>query len=135
MRSFVLIFALILVVLTGCDKNKERAEFNAHYKGTFIRTTGSPLDDPIVANISLHFTEDTFSGASNVGNYPAICSGNFTISQTKINVVNKCYFTANFDWTLIFKGEYYYEQNGNQLRIWRTYPNGAMDIYQLTKED
>ena len=133
MRNYILLFALIVAAFTSCDKNKEKNAFDAHYKGTFVRTTSTPSEDPVIANVTLDFTETSFSGNSDVNDYPAICSGTFTISQTKINVANKCYFTANFDWTLIFKGEYQYEQNGEQLRIWRSYSNGTMDVYQLEK--
>jgi len=127
--------ALLLFVLAGCNKADGSKEFEAHYTGTFVRMDGTPLNDPIVSNVTLNFTNNTFSGTSNVHNYPALCSGTFTISQTRIIVNNTCFFTANFDWTYIFKGEYNYEQKGNQLRIWRTYPDGTTDIYQLTKQD
>ncbi len=42
-------------------------------------------------------------------------------------------FTANFDWTYIFKGEYEVEADGKKLRILRRYPNGFIDVYNLEK--
>jgi hypothetical protein len=135
MRLVTLFFALLIFVLTGCDKSKENKEFAASYKGTFIRTDNTQLGDPIVSNVTLSFTLNTFNGSSDARNYPTICSGSFTISQSKLRVTNSCYFTADFDWTLVFKGEYNYELNDNHLRIWRTYANGLQDIYDLTKEE
>lgn len=135
MRILTLWFSLLLMVLVGCAKADDDKGFSARYKGVFVRTTGSPLYDPMAASITLNFTENTFSGTSDAPKYSAICSGTFTISQTKITIHNKCIFTADFDWTYIFKGEYNYEQNGDELRIWRTYANGYTDIYQLTKEN
>jgi hypothetical protein len=135
MRLVTLYFALLMFILAGCDKSKENKEFTASYKGTFIRTDNTELGDPIVSNVTLSFTKNTFSGSGDIRSYPAICSGTFTISQSKISVSNSCYFTADFDGTLIFTGTYEYEQTGNRLLIWRTYANGKQDIYDLTKEE
>jgi hypothetical protein len=135
MRLVTLFFVLLMFVLTGCDKSKENKEFTARYNGTFIRTDDMQLGDPIISNVTLSFTKNTFRGSSDTRSYPAICSGTFTISQSKISVSNSCFFTADFDGTLIFTGSYEYEQMGNRLRIWRTYANGKQDIYDLIKEE
>ena len=134
MRSLLLILMLSLL-FAACEKKDLEKEFSAHYTGTFVRMRlpASPLEDPIVSNVTLHFTENTFNGTSSVVKYPAICSGKFTISQSKIQVENTCFFTAEFDWTFIFNGEYSYELNGDDLKIWRDYPNGYRDIYTLKK--
>lgn len=135
MRILTLWAALLLVVLAGCRKEDDQLPFAASYTGTFTRTDGSPLGDPIVSNVTLHLSEKAFTGTSDVRNYPAICSGGFSINQSKIVIANSCYFTADFNWTFIFDGEYNYELKGNQLHIWRTYANGATDIYKLTKTE
>ena len=134
MRLLLFVFMLSLL-FTACEKKELEQEFSAHYTGTFMRVQEpqSPLENPITSNVTLHFTEKTFSGTSSVAKYPAICSGNFTISQSKINVENTCFFTADFDWTFIFQGEYSYELNGDDLKIWRDYSNGFRDVYQLKK--
>jgi hypothetical protein len=135
MRILTLWAALLLFVLVGCDKADDLKPFAASYKGTFIRTDGSPLGDPIVSNVTLHLSETAFTGNSDMRNYPAICSGNFTINQSKMIIANSCYFTTEFDGTFIFDGEYNYELKGNQLHIWRTYADGKTDIYKLTKAE
>lgn len=134
MRLISLCFALVVFMLSSCEKSDKVEPFAARYKGHFVRTTGNALENPAMSNVTLEFTDNTFSGSSNTMNYPAICQGSFTISQTKINISNSCMFTANFDWTLIFNGEYNYDLSGDQLRIWRDYPDGKRDQYELRKE-
>jgi hypothetical protein len=133
MRLVTLLSILLLYILTGCNKSEENKEFAATYTGLFVRTNDAPSYCPMVANVTLNFTKNSFNGTSNARNYPAICSGTFTISQSKIEVKNSCYFTADFDGTFIFDGTYEYEQSGNKLRIWRTYANGFKDGYDLTR--
>jgi hypothetical protein len=133
MKYMALLIALGTILLSGCNKAKEDQPFAANYKGTFVRMGDSPAYSPIIADVTLNFTENTFSGTSNSKNYPAICSGSFDISQSKINVNNSCFFTADFDGTLIFQGAYNYEIKGDSLSIWRTYPNGGEDVYLLAK--
>ncbi len=126
---------LILLLTTGCEKEKVPENFNALYTGTFMRTYKNASEDPATAQVTLNFTETAYSGSSNMGHYPDICKGKFTISQTKINATTECMFTAEFDWTLIFSGEYDYDLKGDSLRIWRTYPDGSKDMYQLLKAE
>lgn len=134
MRILTLWAALLLLVLAACRKTDEPQPFAASYKGTFTRTDGSPLGDFIVSNVTLHLSENAFTGTSDMRHYPAICSGNFTINQSKMVIANTCYFTAELDGTFIFNGEYNYELKGDRLHIWRTYANGATDIYKLTRK-
>jgi len=121
------------LLISSCDKNELEKDFSANYTGTFIRTNTSPIENPATANVTIQFTDTSFSGTSDVNHYPAICSGTFRISQTKLEVVNKCAFTADFDWTYIFKGQYNYELKNDSLLIWREYENGVKDIYKLAK--
>ena len=133
MRLISLFIALVAFLLSGCDKAEEDRPFAANYKGTFVRINDYPTYSPIVAAVTLNFTENTFTGTSESRNYPAICTGSFTISQSKIQVNNTCLFTADFDGTLIFEGAFHYEIKGDSLSIWRTYPNGGKDLYRLAK--
>ena len=134
MRLIALFIALVSFVVTGCDKSDEEPDFAASYSGTFTRMDPSPAYSPVVSNVTIDFTDKTFAGSSDSRSYPAICNGSFSITQSKITVVNSCFFTADFDWSLIFKGDYNYELIGKELRIWRDYPNGQKDIYTLTKK-
>lgn len=134
MRLITLCIALATFILAGCDKTEDVPSFAAHYKGYFVRTSGSSLENPVVSNVTIDFTENKFYGTTAIKNYPAICNGSFSISQSKIKIVNNCMFTADFDWTFIFNGEYNYELSGDHLRIWRDYPDASQDLYDLRKE-
>jgi hypothetical protein len=82
--------------------------------------------------VSLLFTDNRFEGSSDIMNYPAICGGTFIVQDNMINFADSCTWTANFDWTLILKGQYTIEKNGGAVKIWRT--NGAIkDEYILAK--
>jgi hypothetical protein len=87
------------------------------YKGQFIRT--SPYAKYTPSNVTIEFTSDQFSGQSQVTDFPAICSGTFSIEGTEINFENECFFTADFDWTLILKGTYQFKVTGIQLEMTR----------------
>ena len=121
-----------MLVLAGCRKDSISENLQGVYKGSFARTAG-PLANPISSTVTVHFSETEFSGSSSIQSYPAICEGSFTATSSTINAQNRCYFTANFDWSYIFDGEYSYLKEGASLRIWRDYPDGTRDIYELQK--
>ena len=128
----VLCALLLAVVFFSCQKNSSddssANEIYGRYTGTFNRTGGDTV------NVSLFFkNNNTFEGSGNRLNYPALCGGNFSRSGTDLAVDDTCAWTANFDWTLIFDGNYKVNFTGaNSVRIWRT--NGAVtDEYLLTR--
>jgi len=128
-----LILALFTVVLvSACKKDTTGKIRDGKYVGTFSRS--NPLSNTGSSNVTLIFDGNRFSGSSDITNYPAICKGTFNAGSSKMEVVNECMFTANFDWTYIFKGEYDYEVEGNELRIFKRYPNtDDIDSYNLTR--
>lgn len=99
------------------------------YKGTFFRTYA---DGPNyeVANVTITFTKDQFSGVSDKIHYPAICHGTYHLVGQDIDFTNACIFTANFDWSLILSGKYQVTSNDNQLIVVRT-SGSVMDHYIL----
>ena len=132
MKQFVALFSFVLV-LAACEKsnnndNPAANELYGRYRGTFNRTG---MD---TANVSLYFKEAaSFEGTGGALNYPSICSGSFQVSGNSLVVNDTCAWTANFDWTLIFDGNYNINFTGeNSVRIWRT--NGAVtDEYLLNR--
>ena len=104
---------------------------DGEYSGTFNRSAPNIRTRP--AKVTLSITRNKFKGTSNIKNYPAICEGTFTVNGSKIDVSNDCMFTADFDWSLILKGEYEYELSGKQLKITRSYPGDKYDSYTLEK--
>jgi hypothetical protein len=134
MKRLLAFSILFYIFLTACNKNNinNAALSGTVYKGTFIRTHPNARFAP--ANVSITFDSTRFSGTSDTRNYPAICSGTHKIAGQKLTVLNDCMFTADFDGTLIFKGEYDYELSGNELRITKSYPGNMYDSYILQKQ-
>jgi len=133
MRNIVLTL-LVAVLFIACSKDEDSRNLEGVYTGTFTRTDPSGGNAP-TANVTLNLTETNFSGQSDVINYPAICTGSYTLEGNKVKVGNTCLFTPNFDGTLIFNGEYTYEFDGTNLKIWKEYSNGSKDIYVLRRKD
>jgi hypothetical protein len=131
MRQLLGLLTFVLV-LSACEKsnndNSEANELYGRYRGTFNR---SGMD---TAQVSFFFKEDkTFEGTGGPLNYPSICSGTYLQNGNSLVVNDTCAWTANFDWTLIFDGNYDINFTGqNSVRIWKT--NGAVtDEYLLTR--
>jgi hypothetical protein len=132
MRQISALLALVLV-LTACKKEKSNDNsslnsFYGRYTGTFNR---SGLD---TSHVDLYFKDDkSFEGSSDRTNYPAICDGKFQLNGTSLMADDTCSWTANFDWTLIFDGNYTISfSDNNSVRVWRT--NGTItDEYNLRK--
>jgi len=83
------------------------------------------------SNVIIEFTSNQFSGESDVTNFPAVCTGTYTLEDGGIIFENECFFTADFDWTLILKGTYQYQVTGSRLEIMRI-KNDVTDKYILT---
>ena len=131
MRLTALCICLALL-LSACRKesreNNNEGELRGRYTGTFARTG---MD---TARVEFLFRDDnTFEGSSDHTNYPAICSGSFDETAVSLEVNDTCTWTANFDWTLIFDGNYSisYGEN-NSVRIWRSNGNST-DEYLLVR--
>ncbi len=131
----LIVFCLCLMtVITACEKDGNSDidtgvnELIGRYTGTFVRTG---LDTAIV---NIFFKEDgTFEGSSNAVHYPAICRGTFERDGLTLLVNDTCAWTANFDWTLIFDGNYSISLGeNNTARIWRT-TGTVTDEYLLTR--
>jgi len=133
MRQILVLLGIVLFI-SACEKNKnDNNPSNDHsiygrYAGTFYRTG---MDSTSV-QLSL-LSDNKFEGTSSRPLYPAICSGHFTFDGNALAVNDTCTWTANFDWTLIFDGNYNVSFTGdNTVRIWRT-SGSATDEYLLTK--
>lgn len=130
MRQLI-VLTLMSLFVAGCEKDLIPGKLEGRYKGTFQRIT-SGVADPLMAQVSLHLSHKDFTGSSTIPRYPAICEGTYTTTGSGIKISNSCYFTADFDWTLIFSGDYQYERAGDSLIIWKEYPDGE-DIYRLKR--
>lgn len=99
------------------------------YTGTFQRT-GSP-----VSTVTITFSGSNWAGQSQTLQYPALCQGGYsTTIEGDISFDDVCFWTANFDWTLILTGEYDFIMDGRNIELTKGYYNGTKDVYKLTRQ-
>ena len=121
-----LLIVLGLVLMMRCNKNdveNAQSEISGAYIGIFERNGNT-------SNIELNFMNGIYSGESEIEKFPAICNGNYLISNNTIEFENVCVWTAEFDWTLILGENWNYTKENNILIM--TKSNG--DKYTLTKQ-
>lgn len=127
---YITFLLLGAVLFTGaCRKSKLTGAIPAGtYSGTFQRTGGP------VANVVISFSASGWTGRSDAEHYPALCEGRYTTNGNNASFECTCFWTANFDWSLILHGEYTFSVNGSRLEISKVYNNGVTDSYQLTRQ-
>jgi hypothetical protein len=123
---------MVTICFFSCQKENgeiDGQELSGRFKGTFNRSSSTET-----AQVNITFKSDmTYEGTGGPSNYPAICGGTFQRNGNKLAVKDTCAWTANFDWSLIFDGNYSVEFTGeNTVRIWRTLRN-LTDEYRLTR--
>lgn len=107
------IFTLIFL-LSSCQKDDLVTIMDGQYKGTFTVTYSSgTLSGPTI----LELKDGKFSCSGNTDRIPAGGSGTFASDNKKITFNDENFWTADFDWNLILKGEYDYTFDGNKLII------------------
>jgi heat shock protein HslJ len=125
----------VLAVLLACESDEDQAPaigpLSGTYTGTFIRS--SPLVKYEPASVTINFEGSRFSGYSNIARYPAICRGTYTISGSTITFADECFWTADFDWTLILSGTFSMTVTGDELVLERSYGEFDHDRYVLQK--
>lgn len=80
--------------------------------------------------VEIEFQNMIFSGQSEKTKFPAICEGNYSIINDSINFENTCFWTAEFDWTLILGGKWKYEVSKDHLILRKT----NVDRYILARK-
>lgn len=125
MKLKILFLIGIVFITFACNSDDEnsRPEINGEYTGVFERNEKT-------SNVVLNLNNGIYSGESKTVKFPAICNGNYSISNNSIQFQSKCAWTAEFDWTLILDNEWSYSLNGDILIL--TKSNG--DKYTLTKQ-
>ncbi|BFP41705.1 hypothetical protein FGF1_25500 [Flavobacteriaceae bacterium GF1] len=115
---------MVFIVL-ACKNDDDTIEpdIDGAYTGIFERNGNT-------SNVTLNLNDGMYSGESDTEVFPAICSGNYSISNDSITFTDECFWTADFDWTLILNEEWNYSLNGSTLIL--TKNNG--DKYTLTKQ-
>ena len=131
MKKIGCLVALSLLLFTCRKSENSRGVppgFAGIYMGIFHRTGMDTVQ------VSISFLDDnTFRGSGGRANYPAICRGQYALSGNSLMIGDQCNWTADFDWSLIFNGNYTIDFTGqNGIRIWRT-SAGITDEYVLGK--
>ena len=103
-----------------------------NYEGTFTKDCADCTTE--TSRVKINFDNSQFSGETDNGHkLPAIGKGVYTIDRSKIDFNNASFWTADFDWRLILKGEYRYELAGDVLRLEKA-EDGYTYVYLLTKQ-
>jgi hypothetical protein len=117
--------ALLALVLVCCQTDPgliKADQLIGTYKGIFIR-------DSDTASVEIKITEMSLTGSSDRTTFPAICTATYIIEGNNITFENTCFWTANFDWSLILDGLWQYQLINEHLTF--THKNG--DRYILDK--
>ena len=126
MKTKILFLLTVLIITFSCNKDNENVEPNleGQYIGTFERNGNT-------SNVELDLNNGEYSGESEIVKFPAICNGNYIVSNNSIEFENQCFWTAEFDWTLILNENWNYTFENNILTMIKS--NG--DKYILTKQE
>lgn len=120
----------VLLLTAACRKTTPTiTALDGTYSGTFQRQQGVVGQ---VSQVSLVFSGNHWTGTSQYPHYPGLCNGTYTISGNKITFINNCFWTADFDWSLILGKEYDLSVNGNAIEITR-FGATYLDAYRLSK--
>lgn len=122
--------ALFLASCSGEAVQKPK-HLSGEYTGTFMRT--SPLANYPTRDVSMTFAGPNFSGTGDDPQYPGICNGTFNIQGYEIEFTNACFWTANFDWTLILSGKYEYSVSGDSVTLIKRMGD-ISDSYHLVRK-
>jgi hypothetical protein len=123
MKTNILILLFGILTMLSCDKDNIQKGIDGKYSRTFQRGGDS-------SNVELTLSDTGFSGESEIVKFPAICNGNYLITERVIKFENQCPWTAEFDWSLILNGTWNYSLTNDTLIL----TNSIGDIYTLTKQ-
>ena len=119
----------IIIIAVSCKKTVVIP--NGIYSGTFQRLTDTGGQ---VSNVTMRFSFHNWAGQSDVQKYPALCNGTYKENSDSITFVNVCFWTADFDWSLILNGNYKINLTGSELELTRSYNGLYTDVYKLTRQ-
>lgn len=134
-----LIITLLSFSFIGCEAGEDvpLSNLDGKYVGYFQRTVGK--EPGHVSQIRLKFTSNTWEGHSDTPQYPALCKGTYELKGSKILFENNCFFTADFDWSLILNGEYTVKYSGNTVTMTKVISpenqNQIIDVFTLQPID
>jgi hypothetical protein len=136
MKKLIPLLLIAIIAVPACETDLDKLP-DGSYTGTFQRQ--SPSGSGEIANVTITFSSNSWTGQSDKDKYPALCHGTYKLDNTKIIFTNDCPWTAEFDWSLILSGEYTFELRGEHLEIIRDFSGQTnyiwTDIYTLTNQN
>jgi hypothetical protein len=127
--SFLLIG---FTVLFSCsDKENSQQPLAGDYVGTFYRTRDNVK--VLESAITLVFNNGEFSGGGANHQSPAVCRGTYSLGVNEVDFANQCFFTANFDWTLILSGKFTISETSEAIILSKEIDSQNGDFYELSK--
>ena len=127
MRSLVYFF--VFMFLASCTDNENTPTLAGEYSATFYRTRDNIK--VLQAPVTLSFKGGAFSGGGSDPQAPAVCHGKYSQTDDEINFFNECFFTANFDWTLILSGKFTINKKDDGLLLSKEISDGNGDYYLI----
>ena len=111
MKNKILILFIIFTTVISCNNDDDnQPNIEGEYSGIFER-------DLSTSNVELNFDQNSFNGTSETENFPAICSGGYTISENTIEFEQACFLPGDIDITLILNGAWDYTNSNNTLTV------------------
>ena len=133
MRHFLAAALSMLLLTTACTKTDQPLPtLSGTYVGTFQRQDAAGTGP--VSQVSLTFAGATWSGTSQMPKYPALCNGTYKVTGADgITFANACFWTAEFDWTLILSERQKLIVRGDEVEFIREW-GSHHDVYKLRKQ-
>jgi hypothetical protein len=133
MNKIFIVLLLSFIFISCTKENEDYSSISGTYAGTFQRIdTDSPLEP--ISYVELSFLDDgTWTGNSETPKYPALCKGNYKIKDNIIRFQNTCFWTADFDGTLILDGDFTITYEQHYIVLTKKYSDYLKDVYRLLK--
>jgi hypothetical protein len=142
MVRIIILILTVFIAVTSCNsKIEDSYKISAGvYMGSFSRTLA--WGSPQIAEVTLTFSHNSWSGTSDKINFPVLGQGTYKIENRMIKCTNSSEFVPESDTTLIFSGEFQFKQTYKILEIYRFYYSPVWgwdmpdkDHYILTKKE
>jgi hypothetical protein len=125
MKSKTLILVCLLFTIISCKKEEAKIHtiIDGLYKGEFVRNRNT-------SKVEITFKNGSFNGKSDIEKFPALCNGAYVITGNTLTFTNNCFWTAEFDWSLILSDQWKFVLNKKVLILRKS--NG--DKYSLKQQ-
>lgn len=121
---------LLFVAFISCDRSSSLTT-DRSYKGSF--STKNLVHDyaPTPFSLALEKGKYTFTPLENSPMKPS--SGTYVVKDKMISFVDENMWTADFDWNLIFTGDFYVTENKKEIILTKKRDDNFKYIYILEK--